>query len=117
MGKTQNYKGRTLFSIAGWGMFFTLLCAAVISLPAQGFAKENKKYASLVLDADTGVILHQRHADKKLHPASLTKIMTLVMLFDAMEQGKVNPNTRIRISSHAASMVPSKLGLKPGSSI
>lgn len=98
-------------------MFFTLLCAAVIALPSHGFAKENKKYASLVMDADTGVILHQRHADKKLHPASLTKIMTLMMLFDAMEQGKVNPNTRIRISSHAASMVPSKLGLKPGSSI
>lgn len=69
------------------------------------------------MDADTGVIISERYADKKLHPASLTKIMTLLMLFDEIEQGKTNLNTRIRISKHAAGMVPSKLGLKPGSSI
>ena len=79
MGQTINHKSKTVFSIAACGLFFTLLCAAVTAFPAQGFAKENKKYASLVLDADTGMILHQRHADKKLHPASLTKIMTLMM--------------------------------------
>ena len=117
MVQGQKYRGKIVFSTVGWGMFFTLLCAAVFALPTQSFAKENKKYASIVLDADTGVILHQRYVDKKLHPASLTKVMTLLMLFEAMEQGKVHPNTRIRISSHAASMVPSKLGLKPGSSI
>lgn len=80
-------------------------------------AKSNPRYASLVMDADTGVILYQRNADKKLHPASLTKIMTLVMLFEEIRMGHVRLNDRIRISKYAASMVPSKLGLAAGSSI
>ncbi len=93
------------------------ICFSSNILSSTAFAKQNKKYASIVMDADTGMILHQRYADKKLHPASLTKIMTLMMVFEALEQGKINYNTRIRISNHAASMIPSKLGLKPGSSI
>ena len=69
------------------------------------------------MDADTGVIIHQRYADKMLHPASLTKVMTLLMVFDALESGKLKINDRIYISRTAASMVPSKLDLPPGSSI
>lgn len=115
------FKSKSKFSIFGWGALFTMLLASLILLPSIGHAKksskENKKYASLVMDADTGMILSQRYADKPLHPASLTKIMTLLMAFEALEQGKIQPNTRIRISRHAASMVPSKLGLKPGASI
>ncbi len=80
-------------------------------------AAKNPRYASLIMDADTGLILHQRYADKKLHPASLTKVMTLIMIFDAIDQGRLNLNDRLYISKHAASMVPSKLGLSPGSSI
>lgn len=108
--------GQSSFFITTWLVVSALMIGVLTSFPSQSFAK-NHKYASIVMDADTGMILHQRYADKKLHPASLTKVMTLLMLFEAMEQGKVTPNTRIRISSHAASMVPSKLGLKPGSSI
>ncbi len=63
------------------------------------------------------MILHQSNPDKSLHPASLTKVMTLLMAFEAIEGGKLQLNDRIRISNHAASMVPSKLDLKPGSSI
>jgi len=77
----------------------------------------NLKYASIVMDAQTGQILHQRYADKMLHPASLTKIMTLLMVFDALDKGTLKLDDRIPISSHAASMVPSKLGLSPGSTI
>jgi len=109
-----HFKDRSKFLMMGC-IFVALFTFAAFSPPA--FSKENKKYASLVMDADTGMILHQRYADKKLHPASLTKIMTLLMAFEALERGKVQPNTRIRISRHAASMVPSKLGLKPGASI
>lgn len=105
------FKGSTVFSIIGWGVFLTLLC--VFNFGFSNSAYANNKYASIVMDADTGMILHQRYADKKLHPASLTKIMTLLMAFEAIEQGKMNYNTRIRISRHAASMVPSKIGLKP----
>ena len=80
-------------------------------------SKGNPKYASIVMDADTGVILSQRYADKVLHPASLTKIMTLVMAFEALDRGDIRLRDRIRISNRAASMVPSKLGLPAGSSI
>lgn len=97
-------------------LVFLGLFVAAISLPVQQ-AVANDKYASFVIDADTGMILHQRYATKKLHPASLTKVMTLLMLFEAIESGKVRLNDQIHISSHAASMVPSKLGLPAGSSI
>lgn len=77
----------------------------------------NNRYAGLVMDAETGAILYQSNPDKVLYPASLTKMMTLLMTFDALENGRLSLNQRIRISNHAASMSPSKLGLKPGSSI
>lgn len=77
----------------------------------------NSKYASIVMDADTGMILSQRFADKALHPASLTKMMTLLMTFEALDQGLIKKSDRVIISNHAAGMVPSKLGLAAGSSI
>lgn len=80
-------------------------------------ADYNPRYASIVIDADTGQIISARYADKVLYPASLTKIMTLLMAFDAIERGELHLHDRIQISKHAASMVPSKLGLQPGSSI
>ena len=69
------------------------------------------------MDADSGMILSQRYADKTLHPASLTKMMTLLMVFEALDRGDIRKNNRIRMSKRAASMVPSKLGLPAGSSI
>lgn len=92
------------------------LIAALCLLGAQG-AQANPLYASFVMDADTGVVLHERYADKKLHPASLTKVMTLLMVFESLKKGKLRMSDKIYISHHAASMVPSKLGLAPGSSI
>ncbi len=80
-------------------------------------AAPNPRYASIVMDARTGMILSQSHADKILHPASLTKIMTLVMVFDALERRDLRLTSRIRVSRHAAGMVPSKLDLRPGETI
>ncbi len=85
--------------------------------PSYGYTAVNNKYASIVVDAATGRILSQRYADKKLHPASLTKIMTLYLAFDALKAGKLKEWQKLRVSRHAASMVPSKLGLKAGSAI
>ncbi len=99
------------------GLLFLFLAFSFICAPAQGFAKANPRYASIIMDADTGMILEQQRANKSLHPASLTKVMTLLLLFEALEQGRIGLKDRIRISRHAANMVPSKLGLKPGSSI
>lgn len=96
--------------------FLTIFLACFAgTMTAQ--AKPNAKYASIVVDAATGKVLRARNANKILHPASLTKIMTLYMTFDALSSGKLRLNDRIRISSHAAGMVPSKLNLPVGSSI
>jgi D-alanyl-D-alanine carboxypeptidase len=74
-------------------------------------------YESIVIDAATGRVLHQVNADTRAYPASLTKMMTLYMLFDAMKKGKVRLDTPMRVSARAAAMAPSKLDLTPGSTI
>ncbi len=86
-----------------------------LSNPAS--AKGNPRYASIVMDADTGLILSESRANRSLHPASLTKMMTLLMTFEAIEKGELSMKDRVRISRHAANMVPSKLDLPVGSSI
>lgn len=80
-------------------------------------SQENPKYAALVMDAQTGEILMARHADSQRHPASLTKVMTLYMLFEAIDAGKIRMNDRIPVSAFAAGKPPSKLGLPAGSTI
>jgi D-alanyl-D-alanine carboxypeptidase len=71
----------------------------------------------LLMDSDTGAILAQSNADLPLHPASLTKTMTLLLTFEALERGDLRLSDPVMISSHAASMMPSKLDLPVGSSI
>jgi len=74
-------------------------------------------YAAMVIDARSGEVLHSRNADTRLHPASLTKMMTLYIAFEAVEHGEISLDTLVTISSHAASEPPSKLGLKAGQKI
>lgn len=74
-------------------------------------------YAAMVVDARTGEVLHSRNADTRLHPASLTKMMTLYIVFEAIRNGEITLDTQVRISKHAASEPPSKLGLRSGQSI
>lgn len=74
-------------------------------------------YAAMVVDARTGEVLHSRNADTRLHPASLTKMMTLYIAFEAVRNGEISLDTKVRISKHAASEPPSKLGLKSGQTI
>jgi D-alanyl-D-alanine carboxypeptidase len=75
------------------------------------------QYAAIVIDADNGAVLHAVDADEPTYPASLTKMMTLYLAFGALSQHRVQLEHRLPVSEHAASMAPSKLGLKPGSSI
>lgn len=77
----------------------------------------NPKYASIVMDADTGMVLRQSYADNVRHPASLTKMMTIMILFEYLDNGQITLKDRIPISSRAASAPPSKLALPAGSSI
>ncbi len=87
------------------------------ALAVSPINQKNPKYASIVIDAETGTILSADSADALRHPASLTKMMTLMMVFDALSTGKLQPNQRIPISKKAAAMPASKLGLPAGSSI
>ncbi len=74
-------------------------------------------YAAIVLDANSGNVLHADKADELRHPASLTKIMTLYLLFERLEAGKIRLDTQIPVSEHASIQAPTKLGLKPGDTI
>ncbi len=74
-------------------------------------------YASIVVDGNSGKVLQATNADSPRHPASLTKIMTLYLLFEQLEKGKIKLGTEMQVSAHAASQAPSKLGLKPGETI
>jgi len=93
---------------------FTFVVAGVFSVD-PAFA--NPKYAGIVIDAKTGKTLYSYRADSLRYPASLTKMMTMYMMFEAMAEGKMNKNTRIRVSRYAASKPPSKIGIKPGRTI
>ncbi|MEM7720035.1 MAG: D-alanyl-D-alanine carboxypeptidase family protein [Pseudomonadota bacterium] len=74
-------------------------------------------YAAMVVDARTGKVLHSRNADTRLHPASLTKMMTLYVAFDAIEKGEISLDTLVTVSRKAAAEPPSKLGLKAGQKV
>lgn len=74
-------------------------------------------YAAMVIDARTGEVLHSRNADTRLHPASLTKMMTLYIAFEAVRNGEITLDTKVRIPQHAANEPPSKLGLRAGQKI
>ena len=76
-----------------------------------------EKYAALVMDADTNEILHSRNADDARYPASLTKVMTLYLLFDAINAGEVSLTDKMTVSKNAAKQPPSNLKLKAGTKI
>ncbi|MEQ1941217.1 D-alanyl-D-alanine carboxypeptidase family protein [Mesorhizobium sp. VNQ89] len=75
------------------------------------------KYSALVIDASTGVMLYQSEANARRYPASLTKMMTLFLLFEAVNQGRVSTTTEIPVSANAARQPPSKMGIKAGQTI
>ena len=77
----------------------------------------SERYAAIVVDARNGNVLIAANADDQRYPASLTKMMTLYMLFDALREGRVQLNSPIRMSEEAASRPPSKLGLPPGATL
>jgi D-alanyl-D-alanine carboxypeptidase len=80
-------------------------------------APYNPPYAAIVVDANSGSMLHGANADALRHPASLTKIMTLYLLFEQIEAGKLRLDSRLEVSDHASQQAPSKLGLLPGQTL
>jgi D-alanyl-D-alanine carboxypeptidase len=75
------------------------------------------RYAAIVIDAKTRKILHQENADGLRHPASLTKMMTLYLLFERLEAGRISLSTQMPVSVEASVQAPTKLGLKPGQTL
>jgi D-alanyl-D-alanine carboxypeptidase (penicillin-binding protein 5/6) len=80
-------------------------------------AASQTKYAAIVVDAKSGEILYARHADGPRYPASITKVMTLYLTYEALASGKLHLDDRVPFSPHAAAQAPSKLGVRPGDSI
>jgi len=95
--------------------------AVIISMLLWAFASvsfaSERRYASIVVDADTLEIIHARQIDELRYPASLTKVMTLYLTFDALNAGTLKLNEPVRVSKIAAQTAPTKLGLREGQSI
>lgn len=89
---------------------------AAPDIPVPAFAEE-RGHAALVADLDTGEILFEEDADAPRYPASLTKMMVLYLLFEAMDAGQISPDTPLPVSVNAAARPPARLGLASGSSI
>jgi len=96
------------------GLFLAVVFCLLAIAPAKTVAAP---YAAFVIDARSGKVLHARNADTRLHPASLTKMMTLYVAFEAIKRGEISLDTKVKITKHAASQPPSKLGLRAGQRI
>ena len=109
-------------------LFATAIAALVIlamSIPAAEAARRKKRhvggysppYASIVFDVNSGRVLQETHSTALRHPASVTKVMTLYMLFEQMERGRFSLESELPVSGFASRQAPSKLGLRPGETI
>ena len=105
---------KRLGQIVKYGLFLLALTVMAVLPPLKA---SSAPYAAMVMDARTGEVLHSRNADTRLHPASLTKMMTLYIAFEAVKNGEISLDTDVRISRKAANEPPSKLGLRAGSKI
>ena len=85
--------------------------------PAPLPAYTSAKYAAIVVDGNTGSVLYEQSSDAIRHPASLTKMMTLYMLFEAMQEGRLSRTSEIPVSDHARSRPPTKIGFRRGETI
>lgn len=90
---------------------------AIVVLAVAPAAMAAPKFAAITVDARTGKVLFASDPDGQRYPASLTKVMTLYVLFQDLKAGKITLQSRLKISARAAAMAPSKLGLKPGTTI
>jgi len=119
----KRYNGTYLTISTVFLFCFALLVGLVAAGNADAAkAKTQRKssiggYSSIVIDAATGKVLHEDNADAQKYPASLTKMMTLYMIFEALDANRVTLGTTWKVSKHAESMSPTKLGLDAGETI
>lgn len=108
MGDVASLLGRIYRAI--FLAFF--VSTVVVTSPLQA-----APFAAIVMDGRTGEVLYEKNADARLHPASLTKMMTLYIAFQEIEAGRLSLDTKVTVTKYAASQPPSRLGLKPGQKI
>lgn len=101
------HSNRLLYLFFAGGIYLHSFCGAFAAT----------KYAAIVVDGLSGKVLHEQNADARRYPASMTKMMTAYMLFDALKKGRLKLTSRLKVSRHASQKSPSKLWLKPGSFI
>jgi len=114
-------------SLFSRGFFARLVAAFVVALAvmaptivdAEAAVKQQnlRSYAGIAVDAKTGKVLYEEAADATRYPASVSKVMTLYVLFQELTAGNIKLSTKMTVSKYAASAVPTKLGLKAGSTI
>jgi D-alanyl-D-alanine carboxypeptidase len=92
-----------------------MILAVCLTLCAA--AAQAAQYASVIMDARTGKVIKAVNADTRVHPASLTKMMTLYIVFDEVQRGRLSLDQKVTISKNAASEPPTRLGLKAGQKI
>ena len=125
MLRTKSTSSRTLRAcILGLATISAVIIATTDTADARRrrhVARQSSSYspafASIIVDGNSGATLTANNADALRHPASLTKIMTLYMLFEKLEQGKLKLDSEMEVSAHASSQSPTKLGLRPGSTL
>jgi D-alanyl-D-alanine carboxypeptidase len=110
-----------------WGVIALAAAIAIVAIgsdPADARSRRkrhvshyNPPYAAIVVDANSGRVLRAVNADAQRHPASITKIMTLYLLFEQIEAGRLKMDSELSVSPHAAAQAPSKLGVRPGQTI
>lgn len=102
-----------------WHAVILLLAGFILVglAPGLAFAQSGVSPSSIVIEARSGKVLTSDHAETRRFPASLTKMMTLYLTFDALRHHRISLHSTVPVSAHAASMEPTKLWLKPGSRI
>lgn len=118
---SRRVRSRALVAMIG----IVAVAVAAVASPAEAARKKKRPagggyappYAAMVVDARTGRTLHAVNEDAPRIPASITKVMTLYVLFEQMERGRFNMNSELTVSAHAARQEPSKIGFKPGETI
>lgn len=96
--------------------WLTALLLALALATGSATARESR-WASIVVDANSGDVLHQHNPDQQRYPASLTKMMTLYLLFEQMEAGRYDLGSQMTVSANAARQPPTRLGVKSGETV
>lgn len=91
-----------------------LITVMSVIVPVKADGPEIEAPCAILTEASTGRVIYEKNADESLHPASITKIMTLLIIFDAVDDGSISPEDTVTVSEHAASMGGSQVFLEPG---